>query len=135
MDQLVLHRPPLRMIDGIRQVSAEHCIAFVRIPETAWYADANGDMPAWFGLELMAQTISAYSGFKKVATGSALKVGLLLGTNSYRCAVPAFLPGEELEIEVRLHYFDESGLSAFICELRRQGESIACATLKVFEDP
>lgn len=135
LDSLLLHQTPLRLLDGIREVSAERCIAWTEVSPAAWYADAEGAMPAWFGLELMAQAVSAYSGAQKTAQGRPLRVGLLLGTQSYLCSLPAFPAGSILDIDARLHYFDGSGVSAFRCELRRQDEVIAHATLKVYEEP
>lgn len=135
LDRLLLHQAPLRLLDGIREISAEHCVAWTKVSSDAWYADAEGAMPAWFGLELMAQAVSAYSGAQKATQGRPLRVGLLLGTQSYQCSLPAFPTGSILDIDVRIHYFDGSGVSAFHCELRRQGEVIAHATLKVYEEP
>jgi predicted hotdog family 3-hydroxylacyl-ACP dehydratase len=130
---LVPHRPPLLLIDTVREANAERCITLTRVDRQAWYADPDGAMPAWFGLELMAQTISAFSGNRNKGTGLAPKFGYLLGTREYRCEVAAFPPGAELEVEAKVHYADSLGLSAFACELRHEGLVLAHAILKVYE--
>jgi predicted hotdog family 3-hydroxylacyl-ACP dehydratase len=105
----------------------------------AWYAnpdaiaDAGGAMPAWFGLELMAQSIAAYSGSRHQQQGGAPRPGYLLGTRKYACTVAAFPAGALLEVEVRLQFADPGGLSAFACVLRCDGAELAHAILKVFE--
>jgi predicted hotdog family 3-hydroxylacyl-ACP dehydratase len=130
---LVPHRPPLLLIDAVREVDAERCTTWTRVDPQAWYADPSGDMPGWFGLELMAQTIAAYSGNRQKAEGVAPKFGYLLGTRQYTCEVASFPAGALLEVEAKVHYADALGLSAFECELRRDGVPLARAILKVFE--
>ena len=90
-------------------------------------------MPAWFGLELMAQTVAAYSGVQQSAHGEEPRIGYLLGTRSYTCSMPAFPGGAELRIHARLHYLDDSGLSAFDCAIHLEGAEIATAILKTLE--
>jgi len=130
---LVPHQAPLLLIDTVLEADAEHCTSSTRVDGRAWYADPEGAMPAWFGLELMAQTIAAYSGQRNRARGLAPKYGYLLGTREYRSEVAAFPAGAVLEVEARVHYSDALGLSAFACELRRDGALLAHAILKVYE--
>ncbi len=128
---LVPHRAPLLLIDSVLAADAEHCTTLTRVDPGAWYADPGGAMPGWFGLELMAQTVAAYSGSRQ--QGQAPRFGYLAGVREYLCAEPSFAAGDLLEVTARLTYADPLGLSAFACELRREGALLASATLKVFE--
>ncbi|MDR3669383.1 MAG: hypothetical protein P4L36_00980 [Holophaga sp.] len=128
---IVPHRPPLLLIDAVQEADGEHCTSLTRVDPQAWYADGAGAMPAWFGLELMAQTIAAFSGNRN--RGRAPRIGYLLGTRQYRCEVAVFPAGALLEVTARVDYADEAGLSAFACELRCGGAVLARAILKVFE--
>jgi predicted hotdog family 3-hydroxylacyl-ACP dehydratase len=101
----------------------------------AWYAQEDGSMPAWFGLELMAQTIGAYSGSEARAKGEAPRLGYVLGTQSYRPSIPAFPAGAKLEISAEMIFQDPSGLFAFACEIHHAGEPIVQSTLKVYQKP
>jgi predicted hotdog family 3-hydroxylacyl-ACP dehydratase len=130
---LVPHQPPLLLINEVREANGEQCTTLTRVDPGAWYADPDGAMPAWFGLELMAQTISAYSGNRQKHLGIAPRFGYLLGTREYACEVPSFPAGALLEVEARVHYADAMGLSAFACELRCDGVILARAILKVYE--
>lgn len=130
---LVLHRPPLLLLEAIKETSEEHCIALVRVDPNAWYAEPDGAMPGWFGMELMAQTITAYSGSRKRLLGLPPKIGFNLGTRSYESSLPGFPANAVLEVEIRLKYLDESGLSAFACEIRHLGQIVARAMVKTFE--
>lgn len=130
---LVLHRPPLLLLEGIQEATEDKCVTRVKVDPAAWYADADGSMPGWFGIELMAQTASAYSGSRKRSRGLSPRLGLNLGTQNYECSMPRFPGGATLEVEIKLHYLDESGLSAFVCEIRHLGRPVARAMLKTFE--
>ena len=130
---LVPHRSPMLLLDGILATSDSGSRAWVRVDPAAWYADPQGAMPGWYGIELMAQTISAYSGAIKRKQGLLPAKGYLLGSRSYTCALPAFPAGSTLEIQAESHYADDNGLCAFDCSILLEGAPIATAMLKVFE--
>ena len=132
---VVAHRPPMLLLDSIQEATEEKCVARVRVDPQAWYAEGDGAMPGWFGIELMAQTIAAFSGSRKREVGMGPRLGYLLGTRNYDSRMARFPAGEVLEVEVRPQYLDDTGLSAFLCEIRHLGQQVACATLKTFEQP
>ena len=131
--QVLPHRPPMLLLEAIQEVDDRHCTALVKVDPQAWYAAANGSAPGWFGLEWMAQTISAYSGHQNQGQGRPPKLGYLLGTRQFQCDWQSFPAGATLEVEAQVHYADPGGLSAFQCEIRHQGVQIARAILKVYE--
>lgn len=133
LQELVPHRPPLLLIDALQSVSAEACVALARVDPTAWYALSDGTMPAWFGLELMAQTAAAFNGHHARARGAGPALGFLLGTRDYRSSVSGFPAGAVLEVEARVHYAATFGQSAMTCEIRHLQTPVAQATLKFFE--
>jgi predicted hotdog family 3-hydroxylacyl-ACP dehydratase len=90
-------------------------------------------MPAWIGIELMAQTIAAHIGLLKRRDGAPLKQGALLGTRSYRSTVPSFAANEILCVHATMSYRDASGLGAYDCRISRGDNVLATATIKVFE--
>jgi predicted hotdog family 3-hydroxylacyl-ACP dehydratase len=128
---LVPHRPPMLLLDTVQEAGEERCTCLARVDPRAWYADAEGAMPGWFGLELMAQAIAAFSGRRH--QGRAPKIGYLLGTRQYVCERASFPAGALLEVSIQVDYADAAGLSAFACELRCDGVPAAHAILKVFE--
>ncbi len=132
---LLPHRGPAIVLDGLKELWEDGCLAVAQVREGVWYLDAAGLMPAWVGLEMMAQAASAFSGHRNALSGRPVRVGYLLGTRSFTATGPAFPVGTVLEIEVRVLFLDESGPSAFRCELRRSGQTVATATLKAIELP
>lgn len=129
------HRPPLVLLGGVERIAEDTCDAWLKVDPQAWYARPDGSMPGWFGIELMAQTIAAYSGGTGAREGQAPKIGYLLGTQSYRCEVDSFPAHTLLRIHVRCCFRDDSGLHAFECTLDADGTRLAESTLKVFQKP
>lgn len=131
--ELIAHAGEMRLID--RVIAAED--TWVRITAhadpLAWYAEADGAMPAWVGLELMAQAIAAWAGLQGRRHGQPPKKGFLLGTRSYSSSLPSFAPDSILEVTATEAFRDASGLAAFDCALAIGGCVVAEATLKVFE--
>lgn len=131
---LIAHRDSMLLLDCLLAADAETCCAEYTPRPDAWYADAAGNMPAWIGIELMAQTVAAHVGFSKRANGEPPKQGALLGTRSYKTCCPAFAAGAALHIHARVNYRDVSGLAAFDCRITdAAGTELANATLKVYE--
>lgn len=135
LSQFLPHRGPAILLDRLLAVDEEGCRALATVPPDSPYLDEAGLLPAWVGLELMAQAASAFSGWRNTLSGRPVRVGYLLGTRSFDATEPAFPVGTDLEVEVKVIFLDESGPSAFRCELRRAGLPVARATLKAIEVP
>ena len=133
IEELLPHRGDMLLIDRVTAADDEGLSAQARVRADAWYADADGNMPAWIGVELMAQTIAAYVGLQQRRLGKPVKIGFLLGTRRYQCSVPAFANPATLAIVARLAYREASGLGAFDCYITASGERVAEAAIKVFE--
>ena len=132
---LIPHRPPLLLLDSVLEDEKDRCVAQTTVDPNAWYAEADGSMPGWCGLELMAQAIAAHSGNRKRLQQKPVKFGYLLGTNDYRCLQPTFPAGAVLTVTVEHCFGEGAGLNAFTCEVQGQGQVLAQAVLKVYEEP
>jgi predicted hotdog family 3-hydroxylacyl-ACP dehydratase len=82
------------------------------------FARADGSVPAWVGLEYMAQCVAVHGGLAARAQGTAASGGILLGSRRMRFDARDFVPGDELLVRAR-HHAGESGLVAFDCSLSR----------------
>lgn len=132
--ELLPHRPPMLLLDRALGMDGEWFSAVVGIrPGIPFFAP--GGVPAWVGLEYMAQTVGAYNGALGLARGGGPKPGMLLGTRSYTAAVPAFRDGLELEVRVRIDIFQEGGVSSVDCRIRAEGGELAQAQVTVIEAP
>lgn len=133
IEVLIPHRGTMLLLDRVIALEDESTEAEFAPRAEAWYADERGNMPAWIGIELMAQTIAAHVGMLKRREGAAPKHGALLGTRRYTSTRPVFVAGERLRIYAKMIYRDTSGLAAYECSIVVGCDEIARATLKVFE--
>ena len=89
------------------------CTCGVTIRASTMFCDGVNGVPAWVGLEYMAQACCAFSGVEEVRAGGEPSIGLLLGTRSYRVEVEWFPLGATLHIRADLLLRDENDLVAF----------------------
>jgi predicted hotdog family 3-hydroxylacyl-ACP dehydratase len=133
IEELLPHREPMLLLDRITFADEHELRAQAHVDPRAWYADADGNMPAWIGIELMAQAIAAFVGIEHRRHGRPVKIGFLLGTRKFTCETPVYARTAVLEITARLAYREPSGLGAFDCYISVDGSPAAQATIKVYE--
>lgn len=133
IEGLLAHRPPMLLIERVLSMSECRVVVGARPDPLAWYADEHGNMPAWVGIELMAQAIAAWANLRAEGRGNRPRMGLFLGTREYRCSVPVFPPGRALQISATSLVQDAGGLSAFSCTIEMDTHVLAEGALKVFE--
>lgn len=133
IEDLIAHRDNMLLIERVTEAGAGYLQAAASVDRNAWYADETEAMPAWIGIELMAQTIAAYVGLSAQARGLPSKQGLLLGTRSYVAHRSDFPADAALSVRAEEVFQEENGLGAFNCTIECDGALAAEATLKVFE--
>lgn len=134
VEQLVPHRGGMLWIDRVIHCDAECAVVEARVREDHLLAD-QGELPAWAGIEYMAQCIAAWAGARALASGGSVKPGFLLGTRRYHCHRPSLAVGLRLRIEARCELMGENGLGLFACRILDGEEEVAAANVSVFEPP
>jgi predicted hotdog family 3-hydroxylacyl-ACP dehydratase len=132
--ELLPHRPPMILLDrlllhGPGFLEAGVCIR----PDSPFVRD--GHVPAWVGVEYMAQACACFAGMEARARGEAARVGFLLGTREYRTAVVGFDVGATLRVRACPIHREDGGLSVVECRIwsTEQVLPIVEATLTVYE--
>lgn len=129
--ELVPHSGKMSLLDNIVEYRDGWLRAEVSITADSMFADKQG-VPAWIGLEYMAQAVGAYAGWQERLKGGPPKLGFLLGTRKYLCSTDYFAIGTKLIVIVQLEMEAANGLNVFQCVL--QGEGVdASANLNVFQ--
>lgn len=129
--ELVPHSGKMSLLDNIVEYRDGWLRAEVSITADSMFADKQG-VPAWIGLEYMAQAVGAYAGWQERLKGGPPKLGFLLGTRKYLCTTDYFAIGTKLIVTVQLEMEAANGLNVFQCVL--QGEGVdASANLNVFQ--
>ena len=129
--ELVPHSGKMSLLSSIIEYGEDWLHAEVHITADSMFADAQG-VPAWLGLEYLAQAVGAYAGLQERLNGGKPKLGFLLGSRKYLCSTDYFTFGQTLSLKVQREMQAENGLSVFQCIL--QGKEVeASATLNVFQ--
>jgi predicted hotdog family 3-hydroxylacyl-ACP dehydratase len=107
------------VIDTLLEHSALRSIAVAYIDERSTYWEGSG-VPAWAGIEYMAQTIAAHAGVEARARGESPPIGFVLGTRAYATSVDEFPRGSTLTVTVEPELVD-GGFAAFNCAIAIDG--------------
>lgn len=126
------HVGRMRLLDELHDHGPEHVACDVTIHAGTMFCDGIQGVPAWVGLEYMAQTACAFSGVEEVRAGRAPSIGLLLGTRSYQCFTEWFPLGTTLRIRADLLMRDASDLVAFACTIHAKDRLLARGDLKAY---
>lgn len=133
IEQLLPHRGTMLLLDSVSAFGDESLTAHASVRGDAWYADRAGAMPAWIGVELMAQAIAAHVGLLAMRAGESVKPGVLLGTRRYEARMPAFPCGAQLHITINEVLRSEEGHGAYACTIGHEDAMCAEAIVKVYQ--
>jgi predicted hotdog family 3-hydroxylacyl-ACP dehydratase len=133
IDTFIPHRGVMRLIDRLLEADEEHAVAEADIGWDSPFVRGPG-VPAWFGIEYMAQTVAAWAGHRARASGSVPRIGLLLGSRNFMVTCERFDVGQVLRIEVHSELAGEtSGVGLFECAVLQHDKVLASARLAVYE--
>jgi len=127
IEQVLPHCGELLAADDLT-LAAEY-----RVRPDVWYSNANAAMPAWIGIEVMAQAVAAHVALDAMREGGTARLGVLLGTRSYLAHRAEFEADSVLRIEVREVLRTEGGHRAYECVIVQQAQILAQAVIKVFQ--
>lgn len=133
--QVVPHQGAMLLLEQILHWDDEQLCALVIIRPSMPMADERG-LPAWVGLELMAQATAALAGCRAQQSQQPVQMGFLVGTRRYHASCSYFPHGARLEIQVRQTLRSDNGLCVFDCALAGTGEHIAItaeASINIFQ--
>ena len=134
MDAWVPHRGAMSLLDRVEHVDEHGVVAWVTVPAEGLFT-TDGGVPAWVGIEYMAQAVAAWSGARARTGGGSPRIGYLLGSRRYEAAVPAFEVGAELRVFASCELMGDNGLGMFDCRIEQGGRVLASGRLSVFEPP
>ncbi|AGE28655.1 MULTISPECIES: hotdog family protein [Pseudomonas] len=132
--ELLPHAGDMILIDQVLSFDEEQIHTRLTVKPGGLFNRADGSLPAWVGIELMAQSVAAYAGCRARKNGEAVELGFLLGTRKFECNVDGFPAGAELTIHGLRSLEDDNGMGVFECHLTGDGIQ-ASARLNVFRPP
>lgn len=130
------HDEPMILLDAVLNVTDTQAICRVTVEEGGTlgpFMNAQGKLPGWYALELMAQTVGVWSGWhRQQRKENQISLGMVLGARELKCALPAFAHGSELEITVTLLMQDER-IGSFDCAIASAGLPCASGRINTFQ--
>ncbi|MDW6001858.1 hotdog family protein [Vibrio mangrovi] len=134
IEQLIPHDSPMIFIDHAIDIQDESVHCQVTIGENNPFFDTiSGTLPAYVGLEFMAQTIAAWSGFRALQSGEKPSIGFLLGSRRYQASCDTFAQGQLLDIYAQKVMEDHAmGMAVFSAQIENRGEQLAQCQLNVY---
>lgn len=129
---LLPHDAPLALVDELIEVGelSVHCQVTIR-EDNVFFNHETHTVPAWVGIEFMAQTIAGWSGYHAWKQGNPSPIGFLLGSRKYQVECSAFLQGDTLDIFAE-QVLENNGMAVFSCYIERNGQQVASSQLNVF---
>ena len=132
--ELLPHAGDMILIDQVLGFDQEQIHTRLTVRAGGLFNREDGSLPAWVGIELMAQSVAAYAGCRARSEGNPVELGFLLGTRKFECNVDHFPLGCELHIHALRSLEDDNGMGVFECHLSGPGIH-ASARLNVFRPP
>lgn len=135
--ELLPHGPEALCLDAATlYVPGERAAARLGVRPGLWlYDEALGGIPAWAGVEIMAQALGVYVGMDARGQGRGPRVGYLIGLRGFSAARPLLENGLELEVTAECLYSEQEGIGHFDCRIIAVGVEFARANLVVWRPP
>jgi predicted hotdog family 3-hydroxylacyl-ACP dehydratase len=129
---LIPHSERMVLLDRVVEFDGNNLTTEMTVRNDGLFGNEK-EVPAWAGIEYMAQAVAAYAGIKSKLAGKPIKLGYLLGTRRYNSNVSSFAVGEALTIHIK-NIIQDDKLGVFDCSILGNGIEIT-ANLTVYEPP
>ena len=124
------HDGAMVLLDNVLEYDQQSLVAAVTVRNDGMFGDGK-TIPAWIGIEYMAQTVAAHGGMMCHLAGKPINLGFLLGTRRYTCNISEFTVGMHLTVKVE-RLIEDQGLGVFTCQILGDGIDIS-AKLTVYQ--
>jgi len=131
--ELLPHAGEMILLDAVIEAGDEHIVCHRTVRDDGLFESPAG-LPAWAGVELMAQAVAAWAGWKANNEQRPVRLGFLLGTRHFRSDVDTFPAGTALRVEAVRRFYDDHGMGVFACRIDSP-VGHAEANLNVFSPP
>jgi len=129
---LLPHDMPLVLVDELIDVQefSIHCRVTIS-DKNIFFNHETKTLPAWVGIEFMAQSVAGWSGYHAWKKGNKSPIGFLLGSRKYQAECSDFQRGDILDIFAE-QVLENNGMAVFSCYIESNGQQVASSQLNVF---
>lgn len=110
------HRPPMVLLSRVVSHDLTRTVCAVDVTASTLFMTEKKCVPAWVGIEYMAQCVAAHAGLIAHARGEAVRLGLLIGARRIDFHAEGYTPGQTILITAA-HVWGEREMAAFACSL------------------
>lgn len=129
----LLHRAPLLLLDRLVEPGIEQTVCEWRVQDSDPFMTPGQGVPAYVGVEYMAQCIAVHAGVRARARGFGPPLGFLLGTRHYRSSIAHMSAGLTYRATCRELISDDNGMGSYECEILFDNERVAEGRLAVLQ--
>jgi predicted hotdog family 3-hydroxylacyl-ACP dehydratase len=121
------------LLDELCEAEGDRVVCRVVLREGSPFVE-GGRVHAPVALEYMAQAVGVYAGLESLRRGEPIRIGYVVGSRELEFAVDHLAVGDDLRVEAR-HVWGDDTLGSFACRVLRDGEPVASGTLNVYRGP
>ena len=131
--EFVLHRESMLLLDRLVSADIETAVCEWDVTENSEFMSAGLGVPAYVGVEYMAQCIAVHAGVRARLRGQSPPLGFLLGTRHFKTSMPYFGVGTGYRATCTELIRDSNGMCSYEGNILLHGKSIAGCRLAVLE--
>lgn len=132
IEQLLPHDKPMILVDRALDVQQDSIHCQVEIgAHNPFFDSVSQTVPAYVGIEFMAQSVAAWSGYHAFLKQQPSPIGFLLGSRRYTSECDAFSLGEVLDVYAE-KLMEDNGMAVFSARMERQEATVATCQLNVY---
>lgn len=130
------HDAPMLLLEEVVDVSEESATCRVTVTPhgvLAPFLDPLGDLPGWFSLELMAQTVGVWSGWHRHQRGEThIALGMVLSARELLCEAGR-LPADSTLIISATRLMQDTRFGSFECTIEANDSVLAHGRINTFQ--
>jgi len=125
LDEILPQTGKMRLLDEVLAFEGETIRLALVVRSDGLFNDPalGGDVPAYVGVEYMAQAVAAHMGATRLRNKESKRAGFLVGTRLYESNVDSFQPGLRLTASATCLLLSIEGLGVYDCVLEGAGVS------------
>ena len=131
--EFVLHRKPMLLLDTVVMCAGDKMECEWQVSAEDVFVVPGRGVPAYIGVEYMAQCVAALGGARARLEGFGPPLGFLLGTRHFTATRSHFELGMRYVASCTELVRDANGMGSYDCSIKHGDEVLAMARLSVFE--
>ena len=131
--EFVMHRDLMLLLDTLVESGDDGVICEWQVNIDDPFVEKDLGVPAYVGIEFMAQCVAVYAGARARIVGLGPPLGFLLGARHFKSSVSNYEIGERYRATCQELIRDDSGMGSYACSILHGDVKVAEARLAVFE--